>query len=80
MKNYERLEKEVRNRLFAFIDKFGNVTNYTYSKVQVRGQTNIITLKEGRRPILRVSNYTPYAQNSLFQHISPFGLDLPAKR
>ena len=79
MKNYERLEKEVKDRLLAFIDKYNEVTNYTYKKEHI-GSHSIVTLKEGCKPVLGRGTYKPYVANTLFSKITPFGFDLLPNR
>ena len=76
MKNWERLEKEVRDRLYQFIEKYGEVTNYTYPRMQGGAQCHTADRKEGFKEKKGANNqyYRPYTVNSLFKYLKPFAL------
>lgn len=73
MKNYERLEAEVREQADEYLRKNG-----TYYGFSIKGPVkNVVNIRkgafvEGVRINQSSEGYVPYLANELFAHITPF--------
>jgi hypothetical protein len=79
LKNWEKLEKEVRERLFKFINKNGTAEGYTYPRLIGGRQCHTADRREGVKEKKRANNqYSQlYVANSLFKYIKPFVKSTP---